>query len=151
MNAHTEETEHTPHHYAEREEQQEPEQHEPGQEGQATYFTDLPDFVENYLTVVFEQELGQTRTWCPRWWEHDGAAMRLHALWMSWEQLRVQEPTLGMAMWLASYADPIMNVLLSPTGPFNRCSVERGHSEHRPHENGLLPYEAAPVDLFHRT
>lgn len=117
---------------------------------QGTYFANLPDFVENYLALVFEQELGQTRTWCPNWWEHDGAAMRLQALWMSWEQLRAQDPAMGMAVWLTSYADPIMNVLLSTTGPFNRCSVERGHNPQRPHEDGRLPCTPPPPGLFDR-
>ncbi|MGF1660984.1 MAG: DUF4913 domain-containing protein [Kineosporiaceae bacterium] len=106
----------------------------------ATLFTDVEEFVAEYLTQVYRRHVeGRTRTWCPQWWRHAEAVIRLEGLWRAWEQLRT-DPAFGMSTWYRDHADPHMAVLLDPDGPFRRCSPDRGHS---PDTTGPLPMEAS--------
>ncbi|MFK5691351.1 DUF4913 domain-containing protein [Ornithinimicrobium sp. LYQ92] len=91
------------------------------------FYPDLPRFVSEWLLQVYRRPLGQGRTWCPQWWEHPEAIVRLEALWRSWEHLRLDAAT-GMSIWLRDHADHHMSVLLDEHGPFKGCGVERGHT-----------------------
>ncbi len=94
----------------------------------ATLFADVGEFVTEYLAQVYRRHVeGRTRTWCPQWWRHAEALIRLEGLWRAWEQLRT-DPAFGMSTWFRDHADPHMAVLLDPDGPFRRCSADRGHS-----------------------
>ena len=55
--------------------------------------------------------------WRDDWWNCPEAEYRLTALWRSWEKARY-DPADGIALWWRDYADPIMSMLMSPTGPF---------------------------------
>ena len=112
----------------------------------------LDAFVEGFISVVYERATdgSQTLTWCPQWWMHDEAVLRLRALWTAWEHMRLHDGPTAMAAWLVEYADPIMATVLSvEAGPFRGCkTTERGHKPDRPHPEGRLPCHPAPAGLF---
>ena len=87
-------------------------------------FSSLPAFVEDFfLEVCLRHEVS---AWCPKWWDHEEAVLRLEALWDAFEALR-QEPGTGTAVWIRDYLDPTVAVLTSPeTTPFRGCDARRG-------------------------
>lgn len=92
-------------------------------------FPTLPDFVRHlgtwYRREVFDSyEL----TWCPDWWRHPEAVVRLEAMWRSLESLR-QDGATGISVWLRDHADVHMAQLLSPAGPFRGCTAKDGHAK----------------------
>ncbi|MGI8411545.1 MAG: DUF4913 domain-containing protein [Solirubrobacteraceae bacterium] len=108
------------------------------------YYATLEVFVDAYLLDVYRRPVSSTAsTWCPQWWRHAEAIVRLEALWRSWEHLRL-DPATGMSVWLRDHADHHMAVLLSSDGPFKGCT-EKNHAERplRP-----LPSSPAPEGLF---
>ncbi len=118
------------------------------QEPKAFQFETLDAFVEQFIAPTFERALNTTATWCPQWWRHDGAAVRLTALWLAWEHQHATGEADGPAKWFAYYAGPIMREVMDPEGTFKGCSVEHGHKERRPHPDGVLPCEPAPAGLY---
>lgn len=82
------------------------------------------------------------------WWAHDGAVLRLTALWQMWEALHVTEGPQASARWLVYYADPIMRVLMDPSGTFYGCSPECGHKDTPPHPDRMLPCLSVPGGMF---
>ncbi|MFC8043052.1 DUF4913 domain-containing protein [Nocardia sp. NPDC057353] len=102
---------------------------EPQQQQPMVYAT-VVEFVENYLSVVYQRQvtdLGDT-VWCPEWYKHAEAAARLDALWRAWEHYRLDSAT-GMSVWFLDHADPHMAKLFDPRGPFKYCSVRNGHKD----------------------
>lgn len=117
---------------------------DPGREiAPVLYYARLEDFVGDYLVQVYRRSLtGPAAAWCPEWWRHPEAAIRLEALWRAWEHLRL-DPATGMSVWLRDHADHHMAVLLSSDGPFKGCGPS-GHSD-RPLQP--LPVTAPPEAL----
>jgi hypothetical protein len=108
--------------------------------GGVPVFATLEEWVETYLLNVYRRSVdGTAMTWCPEWWRHPEAYLRLDALWRAWEYLR-QQPGTGMAVWMRDYADPHMQVLLSESGPFKGCEPTR----HSSYELRPLPMLAPP-------
>jgi hypothetical protein len=107
-------------------------------------FPDVGAFVTEQLSPLFRRPLGAGRTWCPEWWRHAEAILRLRALWLAWEHLR-WEAALGMAVWTRDHLDPQMAVLLDADGPFHGCHPEKGHNAGRLEP---LPVVAPPAGLF---
>jgi len=97
--------------------------------GKTVYGT-VVEFVENYLSVVYRRQVTDISetVWCPEWFRHAEAAVRLEALWRAWEHLRM-DPATGMSVWLLDHADPHMAKLFDPRGPFKYCSVRNGHKD----------------------
>ncbi len=116
----------------------------PGQDAQL-YYPSVDVFVRELLAPTYRRHLdgGRNRTWCPRWWAHAEAILRLEALWRAWELLRL-DPATGMSVWLRDHADHHMAVLLDPDGPFKGCTPDKGHSPRL----DALPVEDPPVSLF---
>jgi hypothetical protein len=90
-------------------------------------FTDVFDFVTNYLTVVYARQVTDVNdtVWCPQWYEHPEAASRLNSLWRSWEHYR--HDAVGQSQWWINHADPTMARLFDPKGTFKYCGVRTGH------------------------
>jgi hypothetical protein len=106
----------------------------------APVFTTLEEWVEKYLLNMYRRSVdGTAMTWCPEWWRHPEAYLRLDALWRAWEYLR-QRPGTGMAVWMRDYCDQHMAVLLSESGPFKGCEPGR----HSPYPLQPLPTLAPP-------
>ncbi|GAA0438982.1 DUF4913 domain-containing protein [Streptomyces luteireticuli] len=100
-------------------------------------FPTVKHFVEDYFAEVIRRNLHGSATWCPRWWAHTEALLRLTAVWRAWEHLR-HDPALGMSNWMLQHADPHLRVLMDrDNGPFSACSPE-GHSRYA--------YEPLPLE-----
>jgi hypothetical protein len=107
-------------------------------------YASVVEFVEGYLTLVYRRVVDDTiRVWCPEWWQHAEAVVRLDALWRTWEYYRLDGRT-GLSVWLLDHADPHMRQLFDPDGPFHGCSVQKGHANKLP----PLPLKAVPGNLF---
>ena len=107
----------------------------------ALRFATLPEFVA-HLCFIYRREVADTnsRAWCPSWWLHPEAVIRMEAMWRTLEALRL-DPSMGISTWLIHHVDPHMDRLLDPAGPFRGCSVRRGHS---PDPLGPLPTVPPP-------
>lgn len=98
-------------------------------------YPDLESWVRELAQVV-RRRLGGHLTWCPEWYRHDEAILRLMAMWQEWE-IAVSEKR--MSNWWLNHCDPHLEVLMSrDNGPFMACTEK----EHRP----LNPLPLAPHD-----
>lgn len=113
--------------------------------GDAPIYTDVVAFVENYLSLVYRRQVTDISdtVWCPEWWKHAEAAVRLTALWRAWEHLRHNGGT-GLSVWFLDHADPHMAKLFDPRGPFKYCSVRNGHKDML----SPLPLKAPAPNMF---
>ena len=99
-------------------------------EGEPQYPT-VDEWVEQvYVTTFIRWESDSVR-WCPKWWAHPEAVVRLRALWQTWEVADADTGLAGMANWLRDYLDPLRVGLHDPAGPFSGCSSRR-HAEQTP-------------------
>jgi EmrB/QacA subfamily drug resistance transporter len=98
----------------------------PGGEDEGLQTTEpLYDGVESWVVEWFAPTFGpriRYDQWCPRWWEHAEAVLRLEALWRAWELLRL-DSALGMATWLRDYLEPEWDLLMAATRPLEGCEV----------------------------
>lgn len=86
----------------------------------------------------------EVSAWCPKWWDHEEAVLRLEALWDAFEALR-REPGTGTAVWIRDYLDPTVAALTSPeTTPFRGCDARRGAH----HVGRALTADAPPPGMF---
>jgi hypothetical protein len=100
----------------------------------APVYSDLESWVHEILAQVVRRRLGGHLTWCPEWFRHAEAIMRLMAMWEEWERA-VEDGT--MSHWWLDHCDPHMAVLMSrDNGPFMACTEK----EHR----SLAPLPLAP-------
>ena len=61
-------------------------------------FDCLDDWVNRWLVRVYVRNLDAPQlTWCPEWWLHPEAYVRLDALWRAWEHHR-STPGTGMSV-----------------------------------------------------
>jgi len=107
-------------------------------------FNSLEEFVRDYLVTTLPRPVeGRTAAWCPSWWDHAEAVMRLSTMWRSYEFLRL-DPFLGLSNWILNHRDPHLRVLLDPVaGTFAACG-EHGH-QGNPQPPALEP---APAELM---
>ncbi|MEV0433619.1 DUF4913 domain-containing protein [Nocardia sp. NPDC050413] len=93
-------------------------------------YATVDEWVTEYFAPLFGDDLayvpGDRLSWCPQWWRHPSAAVRLHALWQAWEHYRLLGGP-ALSVWFLDHADPHVRQLTAPNGPFRRCSVEGGH------------------------
>ncbi|MEZ2373406.1 DUF4913 domain-containing protein [Arthrobacter sp. RCC_34] len=105
------------------------------------------EWVTKFLIPVYRRQIarnGEGTTWCPEWWKHAEAIIRLEALWRAWEHLRLDGRT-GMSVWLKDHLDHHLPVLLSAKdGPFTGCK----NDQHSP--DPLKPFQIAepPAEFF---
>jgi Domain of unknown function (DUF4913) len=105
--------------------------------------SDLESWVHEVLAQVVRRRLGGHLTWCPEWYRHAEAIMRLMAMWEEWEHA-VADGT--MSNWWLDHCDPHMAVLMSrDNGPFMACTEK----EHRP--LGPLPLAPRNPQLWRNT
>lgn len=105
-------------------------------------YATLPEFVDDFLLEIAWTGHKEV-TWCPQWWKHPGAIVRLDALHRAFEHLRL-DPATGMSAWLRDHADHHFRVLTDPNGVFRGCS-ESGHDAER---ERVFTAETAPDGLF---
>ena len=108
-------------------------------------YATLDEFVQEFLLEMLWIDVEvSSRTWCPKWWNHPAAIVRLEALHRSFEHLRL-DPTTGISVWLRDHADYHMGLLTDPNGPFKGCSIKKGHDDQR---GRVIPFDPAPIGLF---
>ncbi|NUU24363.1 MAG: DUF4913 domain-containing protein [Streptomycetaceae bacterium] len=126
----------------------EPEDEEPVDEelDDGLIFTSLDSFVTEYLGEILRRRLNRaTAVWCPSWWRHPEAVVRLSAMWRAFEYLRT-DPALGMSVWWLNHADPHLRVLMDPEfGPFAVCDPREGHNAR---ELEPLPMDPSPPEMW---
>lgn len=108
-------------------------------EGLEPYCSSVEEWVGQVFAPTYARRMTPTFRWCPQWWRHPEAIVRLEALWRSWEALRL-DPLLGMASWLRDHLDSQLPQLTGPAGPFADCDPHR----HFPPEDDALPVDPAP-------
>lgn len=111
-----------------------------GAEGPEPLCADVETWVEHVYTTTYIRKISQTQRWCPSWWAHAEAIVRLTALWQTWEVARLDAA--GLAEWLRIHFDAINPVLLAADGPFASCTNDR-HSEQAP-----MPTTAPPAGYW---
>jgi hypothetical protein len=89
-----------------------------------TRYPTLGAWVAEYFIQLYARPIGGETRWCPRWHDHVEAVVRLEAIWRAWEVLRL-DPGTGIATWLTTVADPQVAQLLSSSGPFAQCTMNR--------------------------
>lgn len=114
-----------------------------------SHYSSLGQFVDEYLTYLYPMNTTKGGvTWCEQWWKHPAAAVRFQALWSSWEDMRINGGPSGLAGWLVNYADPLMAQVFREDGPFEHCTIERGHIDERTNPGDHLPTIPPPAGLF---
>ncbi|MEW6881440.1 DUF4913 domain-containing protein [Trueperella pyogenes] len=107
------------------------------------FYPNVYDWVEEYLVYFYKRPVVPSRiAWCPQWWKHIEAVVRLEALWRAWEAMRKQDPMTGLAKWMIELCDPTMDRLLDPDGTFKGCTDK--HHKTRPSSDLHLPFDKAP-------
>lgn len=85
-------------------------------------FPNVAQWVQHLLLPQYARPTTSAEfRWCPYWWEHAEAMVRLEAGWRAWEHLRHEGAT-GPAVWWRDFGDPMMREVTSPMGPFFNCS-----------------------------
>lgn len=93
----------------------------------------LSMWVNGLLIPVYGRETRSQAPWCPRWWEHLEAVARLHALWLTWQELT--DPAAGAsgpAVWHRDHLGPAMVELRDPAGPFSGCKAGAHRAKEAP-------------------
>lgn len=105
-----------------------------------TLFPDFQTWMVEWLIPIIHRPLRGGVTWCPEWWRHAEAVVRLDAVWRAWEEAR-SEGGSAMAHWWQAYFDTTFAELTSDRGPFASCKdkVHDGKLE-------MLPCNPAPED-----
>ncbi len=86
-------------------------------------YPSLDAWIEAFFAAVYTRPIGGDLRWCPRWYEHPEAAIRLELLWRSWEVYRLRP--LGAVEWHRDILDHQLPTLLSDRGPFAACTPDR--------------------------
>lgn len=117
-------------------------------ENQGRYYPNLLAFVDRELMPYFDREVHhnyRNYIWCPKWWLHTEAIMRLNLLWDAWEGANLSKKADAKIAWLINYAHPIVEKLLAPSGPFRSCAGDKGHD---PRANVRKPYTEMPPEGY---
>lgn len=97
----------------------------PAEEPLPLGYPNLIAWVTEWLLMSYIRPLSRSNIFCPNWWEHPEAVIRLGALWRGYEEIR-RSDGLSMSSWLRDHLDYHLSTLTAPDGPFARCS--RGHN-----------------------
>lgn len=93
----------------------------------------LIEWVEGVLVPGYLAEPSADARWCHLWFEHSVAIARLHAVWLSWQELT--DPAscgyTGPSVWHRDHLDPALRELRSSSGPFSGCTKGEHQIEHR--------------------
>lgn len=116
---------------------------EPAEDAPQLFYSNVYEWVEDYFVYFYKRPIVPSRlVWCPQWWKHIEAVIRLEALWRAWEAMRKQDAMTGLAKWMVELCDPTMDRLLDPDGTFKGCTDK--HHKARPENELPLPFDPAP-------
>ncbi|MCZ2404922.1 DUF4913 domain-containing protein [Paenarthrobacter sp. Z7-10] len=87
---------------------------------------------------------GAAFVWCPEWYKHPEALIRMEGIWRAWEHLRM-EPALGVSTWWLNHADPHMRILMG-----QRRTIQEVRLRHKSlsAEKTSLPHVLPEVGIF---
>lgn len=108
----------------------------------ATLFPDSGTWVAEWLAPVVRRPMKAGVVWCPQWWAHPEALVRVDALWRAWETARTAGGE-GMSLWWITHFESHWAALTdSVRGPFAACKDQT-------HEGRLEPLacDSPPEDL----
>jgi hypothetical protein len=80
-------------------------------------------WVEGWFVHAYARSSAGWGHWCPEWWRHPEAVLRLTVMWQYWE--RAQRPGCEMHNWYL-YADDQFRELTDSRGTFASCGDD-GH------------------------
>ncbi|MEV0990967.1 DUF4913 domain-containing protein [Streptomyces sp. NPDC049949] len=93
----------------------------------------LVEWVEGVLVPGYLAEASADARWCHQWTDHPIAIARLHALWLSWQELT--DPATcgytGPSVWHRDHYDPCIRELRASSGPFQGCTKGEHQVAHR--------------------
>lgn len=90
-------------------------------------FPNFETWVVEWLIATIHRPLRGGVMWCPQWWRHEEAAVRLDALWRAWEMARIEGGS-AMSYWWDMHFDAHWAALSSDQGPFAACK-DQVHSD----------------------
>jgi hypothetical protein len=111
-------------------------------------YSSAVEFFAELLAPSYVREVneGAQLAWCPEWYKHPEALIRMESIWRAWEHLRL-EPALGVSTWFLNHADPHMRVLMDKEGPFKKCAYD-GHQPPRTPRLASLPHTEPEAGIF---
>nr|WP_173160869.1 DUF4913 domain-containing protein [Arthrobacter sp. 68b]AKG47409.1 hypothetical protein [Arthrobacter sp. 68b] len=110
-------------------------------------YSSAVEFFADLLALSYVREVneGAAYAWCPEWYKHPEALIRMEAIWRAWEHLRL-EPALGVSTWWLNHADPHMRVLMDKEGPFKKCAYDGHKTPAR--DRTALPHKTPEAGIF---
>lgn len=121
--------------------------HHPGEPEPQLVYSNAVEFFAELMARSYVREVneGAPFAWCPEWYKHPEALIRMEAIWRAWEHLRL-EPALGVSSWWLNHADPHMRILMDTEGPFKKCAYD-GHKPPAPGK-AALPHVLPEAGIF---
>lgn len=111
-------------------------------------YPNLIAFVTDWLVPMYRRSMeNREYAWCPQWWRHPEAVLRLSALWRGFEEQR-RQPGTAMSAWIRDHLDHHLPLLMdADRGPLRGCTAPKGHAQ-RPLQRMPLDASPAGLDLF---
>ncbi|MBR5951329.1 MAG: DUF4913 domain-containing protein [Actinomycetaceae bacterium] len=100
-------------------------------------YSDVHEFFERHISVIYRRNIGGLMKWCPRWFDHPEALLHMSYLHASWEEANAKGAA-ALARWTIEIGYPMMDRLMHDKGPFDSCDdghyVRKGQEQYLPHE-----------------
>ena len=115
-----------------------------------TVYDNVGEWVTDWLLPTYSRPLDDVAKfrWDPQWWRYPEVVMRLEALWISWEKMRLEGGP-AIVVFYRDYLDPMMRTIMDPDGPFHTFNPHKesadGPREHLPEP---LPHSEMPPGLM---
>lgn len=104
----------------------------------------LDTWVRTWFLPTFRRmEGGANHRWCPQWWSHAEAVLRLEATRTAYNTMTAAGGA-GVAAWLREVLDVQLPHLFADDGPFGQCKVEPAKHVQRT----MLPAVPVPRELL---
>lgn len=115
-----------------------------------TVYDNVGEWVTDWLLPTYSRPLDDVTKfrWDPQWWRYPEVVMRLEALWISWEKMRLEGGP-AIVVFYRDYLDPMMRTIMDPDGPFHTFNANQedadGVRERLPQP---LPHSEMPPGLM---
>ena len=108
-------------------------------EAPAPVFSSATEWANKWFAPMTQRSV---RKWCPTWWEHPEAQLRIESMWRTWEAARLDSVS-GMSTWLLHHFDPHMAQLTSVEGTFCSCTLDKHNTPPQALDPFSKPLQAA--------
>ena len=118
-----------------------------------TVYGNVGEWVTDWLLPTYSRPLDDVAKfrWDPQWWRYAEVVMRLEALWISWEKMRLEGGP-AMVVFYRDYIDPMMRPIMDPDGPFHTFNANKepadGRRENLPQPLPHTPMPAGLMDML---